>query len=47
MWDGVIRAVEAFNNNVPLLPKEQVQDVINNSKVDEAAKLCEQFNLYK
>ena len=47
MWDGVIRAVEAFNNNVPLLPKEQVQDVINNSKVDEAIKLCEQFNLYK
>lgn len=45
MWNGVIKAVDAYNNEVPLLPKEQVQDVINNSKVDDAKQLCEKFNL--
>lgn len=47
MWDGVLRAVEAYNNEVPLLPKEQVQDIINNSKVKEAKQLCEKFKLFQ
>ena len=47
MWDGVVRAIEAYNNQTPLIPAEQIQEVINNSKVDEAKQLCDKFNLLK
>lgn len=45
MWDGVIRAVDAYNNEVPLIDKDIIQNVINNSDIDEAKNLCDKFKL--
>lgn len=45
MWDQTMRAIDAFNNHVALIPQNEVCDAINNSDVDKAEELIHVYNL--
>lgn len=45
VWEGIMRAINAYNNGIPLIDSETVQNTINNSDIKTALKLIEQFNL--
>lgn len=45
VYDQTIKAIEAYNKGVKLPSPTVVQRVINNSKVEEAKKLIEKYNL--
>ena len=45
MWDQTMRAIDAFNNHVTLIPHNEVCDAINNSDVDKAEELIRVYNL--
>lgn len=45
VWKGIMKAIEAYNYNVPLLNPELVQNIINNSDVDAAKAAIKTFNL--
>lgn len=45
VWDGVMRAIKAFNCGYSIPRSSDVIRVINNSSVQDAIKLCEEFKL--
>ena len=45
VWKGIMKAIEAYNYNIPLIDSKLVEDVINNSDVKTAESLIKQFNL--
>lgn len=45
VWNGIMRAIKAYNYNLPLIDAETVQNTINNSDVETAKHLIEKYNL--
>lgn len=45
VWDGIQRAINAFEHGHILPPADNIQDAINNSNINEARKLIEDYNL--
>lgn len=45
VWDGIQRAINAFEHGYILPPADNIQDAINNSNINEARKLIEDYNL--
>ena len=45
VWNGIMRAINAYNYNLPLIDAETVQNTINNSDVETAKHLIEKYNL--
>lgn len=45
MWNGITKAIHAFNKRLPIISAKTVQDVINNSNVTKAKELIETYNL--
>ena len=45
VWNGIMRAINAYNYNLPLINAETVQNTINNSDVETAKYLIEKYNL--
>lgn len=45
VWNGIQKAISAYNYNVPLIDSTVVQSVINNSDVEHAKILISSYNL--
>ena len=45
VWNGIMKAIRAYNCNLPLIDSEVVQSIINNSDVEKAKIIIENFNL--
>lgn len=45
MYDATMRAINAYNNNLPIPTAEEVQNCINNSNAEMANALIEKYNL--
>ena len=45
IWNGVSKAVNAYNDGEYYIPSDVVQDVINTSNVSEAKRLIKKYNL--
>lgn len=45
MWDGVMRAISAYNYNLPRIPDDVLQDVINTNDREKAKELIKKYNL--
>lgn len=45
VWNGIMKAINAYNYNLPLISTETVQNTINNSDVETAKYLIEKYNL--
>jgi hypothetical protein len=45
VWNGIQKAISAYNHNVPLIDSTVVQSIINNSDVELAKILISSFNL--
>lgn len=45
VWNGIMKAINAYNYNLPLISAETVQNTINNSDVETAKHLIEKYNL--
>lgn len=45
VWEGLTKAIKAYEFNLPLIDSDIVQHVINNSDVDKAKMLVNDFNL--
>lgn len=45
MWDQAMKAIDAYNNFVEIPNEIIVQRTINNSDINNAKKLCKEFNL--
>ena len=45
VWDGIQRAINAFEQGYILPPADNIQDAINNSNINGARKLIEDYNL--
>lgn len=45
VWDGIMKAIDAYNKGVPFIDGSIVQKTINNSDVETAKKLIAQYNL--
>lgn len=45
VWNGIMKAIEAYNAGLPYINSDLVQATINNSDVEMAKKLIAQFNL--
>lgn len=45
VWNGIMKAIEAYNAGLPYINSDLVQATINNSDVEMAKKLIARFNL--
>lgn len=45
VWDGIMKAIDAFNVNAPLPNENDVINCINNSDVELAKKLISKYNI--
>lgn len=45
LYDQTMKAINAFENNVPLIDDEAMEDVINNNNIELAKELITKFNI--